>query len=240
MRKFTLLFTVLAISLSSFGQWSVGPKAGIDFHTITGKWSSDDESKYRFVPGPVVGAVGSYSFNEVFALDAEFVYLKMGRKVLNSLDEKAGNQLQGEGDFRTRWNSMQLVIIGKYFFLHNIFAMIGVFNTLKLSGVMIYPDGTKVDLRIGEEPSRGSNTIYYDPKYNRRWDMGMYVGGGYKYPVGPGTITADLRFGYGFLDLNKFEDKDHKKAAKDDGYKGYHSMNISLAVAYMFEFGKNK
>jgi len=241
MRKFTLLFAFLIFAFYCFGQWSVGPKVGINFHTITGKWSSDDESKYRFVTGPVAGAVGSYSFSDAFALNAELVYITMGRKVINSLDEKSSNQLMGEGSFKTRWKSIQMVILGNYNFLNNIILILALYSTFKINGVLIYPDGTRIDTKIGEDPSRDDGgTIYYDPKYNRRWDFGMYVGGGYKHELGPGTIVADLRFGYGFLDLNKFEDKDQKKEAKDNGYKGYHSMNISLAVAYMFQLGKNK
>jgi len=49
----------------------------------------------------------------------------------------------------------------------------------------------------------------------------------------------DLRLGIGLLDHNKFENKDAKQHAKDNGYKAEKTLNILLTVAYMYPFGKD-
>lgn len=241
MKKHLLISLLLLFSFGCFAQWAVGPRVGINFHTVTGKWSSEDDTKNRFIVGPVAGAVGSYTFTELFTLSGELSYETMGQKNIFTLNDIAARQAQQNYDLSERWNCLSIVILVNIFFLANWFANVGIFNRLKLTGVMTDDNGNKTNLRYGEGEQKASRPVQYvDPTYNRRWDFGMYIGGGYQRGLGPGNIRADLRFGYGFLDLNKFENKDQKKTAKDNGYKGYHSMNISLAVAYMIQLGKNK
>lgn len=239
MRKIILLSTVLVFTLSSFGQWSVGPKVGVNFHTVTGKWSNNDETQNQWIVGPVAGAVGSYTLSDMFALNAELVYITMGNKTVTPIDIKNGNLLQEDIELKEKWHSMQMVIMLHILVSRGFFGLIGLPITFKMFGTGEYGDGQSVNFRFGDDQSKGSNpVIYVDPTYNRRWDFGIYIGGGYGHDLGAGKIVADIRFGYGLLDLNKFDDKDQKKMAKDNGYKGYHSMNVSIAVAYMFQLGK--
>lgn len=241
MLKHVFLCIILCAGLSCFAQWAVGPRVGVNFHTVTGKWSSDDDTKNRFIVGPVAGAVGSYTFNELLMLSGELSYETMGQKNIFTLNEIASRQAQNTYILSEKWHCLSLAILLNVFFLANWFTQAGLNSRFKLTGIQTDGDGNKTPLRFGEGDQKASNPVQYvDPEYNRRWDFGMYIGGGYQRALGPGNIRADLRFGYGFLDLNKFENKDQKKAAKDNGYKGYHSMNISLGVAYLFELGKNK
>ena len=66
----------------------------------------------------------------------------------------------------------------------------------------------------------------------------MYIGGGVGKELGSGILELDLRFGFGLVDLNKFENSDEKQQAKDKGYKPYRSMNFTVSLAYMYLFSK--
>jgi hypothetical protein len=241
MKKQAFFIIILFTSLGCFAQWAVGPRVGINFHTVTGKWSSEDDTKNRFIVGPVAGAVGSYTFSELLMLSGELSYETMGQKNIFTLNDIASRQAQETYFLYEKWHALSFVVLLNLFFTVRWFAHVGFANRLKIVGFLKDENGNKIILKMGEGSQKASNPVQYvDPTYNRRWDLGMYVGGGYQRAIGPGNIRADLRFGYGLLDLNKFEDKDQKKTAKDNGYKGYHSMNIMLSVAYMFELGNNK
>ncbi len=242
MRKFTLLFVTLVFTFSSFGQWSVGPRLGVNFSTLTGKWNSNDDSKSRWITGPVVGAVGNYSFTDMFSLNAELLYITMGEKTIYTYSEESralNSQTYWE---KEKYHCFQLPILFRADFLTNslFFAFFGPYFTYKLGGKWKDSDGNSGKIKIQEHESRDDgNTWYLDPDYNRRFDFGIYLGAGAGKKLGPGRLEVDLRYGIGLLDLNKFDDKDDKQNAKDNGYKAYRSMNISLSVAYMFPLGKD-
>jgi len=67
-------------------------------------------------------------------------------------------------------------------------------------------------------------------------DVGANLGGDVQKKIGPGMMALDLRFGLGFLDRNKWDDRDFSKS---DTYKPCANRTISLNLAYTFAIGKN-
>lgn len=221
-------------------QWSAGLRAGANFSSITGQWSSDDDSKHKWIGGPVIGGVGGYNFTETWALRGELLYITMGEKYI--YDESGSKSTNEENAwFRERYNCMQLVIVGQGMWSFSqllLFANIGTFMTMKHGGVWSDPYGSgRIVWQRGTYKSADGD-YYVDPEYNRRIDFGMYLGGGIGKNLGPGRLELDLRFGFGLIDLNKFESKDEKKQAKDNGYRPYRSMNFSVSLAYLYLFNK--
>ena len=242
MKKLSILLITLFMCSMSFGQWSVGPRLGANFSTLTGKWNSDDDSKSRWIAGPVVGAVGNYSLNEKYGLSSELLYITMGEKTIyTDIGSRGVNETSYS--IRERYNCLQFAILAQALFGSQLmfYANLGPYFTYKFGGKWKDGDGNNGKIKWGTEPGRGQSgdTWYIDPDYNRRFDLGLYLGGGVGKELGPGKLNLDLRFGFGLLDLNKFDSKDDKQNAKDNGYKAYRNLNISLSLAYMFSLDKN-
>jgi hypothetical protein len=236
-----LICTFFVIQLSA--QWHVGPRAGVNFCSITGKWSDDDETKYKWIGGPVGGATGGYSFNQLFSLNADLMYINMGEKSVNTYEDKARQSGATTYTFKEYFNCMQLAILAQFLFGTNLqfICFVGPFMVMKYGGFAIISDGTttqRLNLLWDTPPVRGSGDDYYiDPEYNRRWSHGIYFGGGVGKDVGPGKIVLDARFGVGLNDLNKFESKEDRQDARDNGYRPYRSLNAAITVAYLFKLG---
>ncbi len=242
MKKFTILFVTLLFAMSSFGQWSTGARLGANFSTLTGGWCDSDEAKSGWITAMAFGAVSNYEFTEMISLNAELLYITIGDKTKytetgekNSLDEYVSTTTE-------RYNYLQLPILARFTFGSNIifFGVIGPYMGYKIGGKYKTESNghvTKGRFRF-KEKNLEENDWLYNSDLERRFDFGLYIGGGAGKKVGPGILEVDLRLGIGLLDHNKFDSKDAKKTAKDNGYKSVRTMNICLTVAYMYPFGK--
>jgi len=244
MKKFLILFTILLFALSGIGQYSVGARLGANFATITGKYSEHDDSNSGWITGLTFGAVGNYEFTDVISLNPELLFVTMGSKTKYSETGEKSSQSEYDVTITERCHFLMLPVLVRYSFGTNypFFGYIGPYFGYDLGGH--YKDEcdgyvTEGRLRWNEDKCT-DNDWYMDPEDYRRFDMGLYVGGGAGKEIGPGRLEADLRFGIGFLDRNKFESKEYKQDAKDNGYKSFRNMNISLTFAYMYEFSKKK
>lgn len=241
MKKYLIFLISILFSSTCFSQWIVGPRIGANLYMLSGKWSENDDSKNKFVLGPVVGAVGGYEISETFSVNAELLLIKMGGKTKYTYSEEEESRSQNEQEYwiRERFNCIQLAVpiranFGDNF---NFFANVGPYCTYKFGGKWKDSDGNDGKIKWGTNNTTGDDTWYLDPKYNGRFDFGFYFGGGAGKKIGPGRLEVDVRFGLGLIDLNKFENKDQKQAAKDNGYKAYNSRNISISFAYLFGLG---
>jgi len=240
---FVFLISVFIVCQVS-GQWRVGPRLGVNFTTLSGKWNDDDDTKNKWVVGPTAGATAGYSFNELFSLNADLLYIHMGNKTVNTYEDIARQAGATTYTFKEYFNCIQLAFLAQIMFGTNIsyFFFAGPFITYKFGGCGVADDGTtlqKYKLVWGIPPARSSNPDYYiDPEYNRRFTPGIYLGGGVGKDLGRGKLTVDARFGIGLIDLNKFESKEERKDARENGYKAYRGLNIAIMVAYLIPFGE--
>ncbi len=244
MKKFLFVITFLFFASTSFGQWSVGPRLGVNFATLTGTWSEHDDSKGGWVVGPVAGAVGSYGFSDMLSLNAELLYVVTGTKTkYTEIGERSTNE-DYTVTFNEHYNYLQMPILVRATFGSNFafYANAGPYFAYKIGGKYKAESNgnvTKGKIRFKEDKVEG-NDWYFDPEYSRRFDFGIYIGGGAGKKVGPGVLEVDLRLGIGLLDHNKFSSKEAKTEAKNNGYKAYKTMMIGLTVAYIYPFGTDQ
>jgi hypothetical protein len=239
-RIFTLLICVFIVS-QVLGQWSAGGLAGVNTTKQTGRWYEDSQSEHQCICGPILGAWAAYQFCDRFSLAANLMYLKLGMKYVETYE--------GEGSYtfseKERLNSMQLnilatVLVATWFL--NYYAIVGPYFTQKFGGRIIIEDSystTKYKAVWGEEPSRGDDLdkIYIDPDRYRRIDMGVYLGAALGKDLGPGELRFVFMGGIGLLDHNKFESKDAKQNAKDNGYKPFRTLNAAFMLSYVVPIG---
>lgn len=240
MKNITMILIAIVMSCTLNAQWSLGPRFGANFSGLTGQWSDNDDTETKWIGGLTGGAVAGYNFTDIWAMRGEFLYIPMGEKTVWADD--GGRSINEQGYYlRERYNCLQMILVAQVLFNLNfmlIYANLGPFWTYKMGGVWSTAQANG-DIDWGTNNSRSINETYYvDPEYNRRWDYGMYIGGGVGKELGPGILELDLRFGFGLVDLNKFENSDEKQQAKDNGYKPYRSMNFTVSLAYLYLFSK--
>lgn len=244
MKKLVLFFLALFLASSGFGQWAVGPRLGVNFSTVSGKWSKDDDSKNGWIAGLTFGAIGQYEYTDMISFSGELIFITMGEKTTYDYSEDGKRSTQSEYNFSVsdRCHYILLPLLVRFSFGSNFrfFGFIGPTFSYHIGGHYKFKNGddvTKGRYRYNEDKVKDDD-IYLDPEQNRRFDLGMNIGGGVGKKIGPGTLEADLRFGMGFLDRNKFDSKEDKQDAKDNGYKGYKNIGICLNFSYMYPLGK--
>ena len=239
MKKFLILFTILLFAFSSIGQFSVGARAGLNLATLTGKYY-DDDSKSGWIATPVFGAVGSYEYTDMISFNAELLFITIGDKTKYLYEGEKSSLSEYDYTLTERYHYIQFPILAKFSFGSDIsfYGNVGPYCGYKMGGHYKSDENghiTEGRVRFKEDKLE-ENDWLFDPDYERRFDFGMYIGGGAGRELGPGRIEADLRLGIGFLDHNKFDSKEDKP----DGYKSFRTMNICLTIAYLYPFGKEQ
>jgi len=173
-----------ALSDSPF---SLGPKVGLNYSNLTGDVS--DEAGYKL--GFAGGAFFAYTFSDWFTLQPEVLYSQKGAK---ATEERLGEE-------RTETISLDYVEIP-------VLAVLTIPTQSRLTPkVFVGPafgfllsaeDKREVD---GEE--RGSEDIKDALK---DYDIGVVLGAGLDVKVGPGAITADVRYNFGVTNIVDDED----------------------------------
>ena len=242
MKKFFTLSVFLLLALFSFGQYSAGVRLGMNLSTITGKYSQDDDSKRGWVGGLVFGVVDNYEFTDMISLDAELLFSTMGGTFKYTYDEGDGERVQladeMEDKSTERFHYLQMPVMAKFTFgtEFKFYGIVGPYFGYALGGH--YKDDQWGNESKGKiKFKKGTNTSdvhYLDPDYNRRFDLGLNLGGGVSKEIGPGNLEAELRFGMGFLDHYKYDNKDDKP----EGYKAFKNICIGITVAYLYDFSK--
>lgn len=239
MKKLIIFLITLFIMSSAFAQFSVGPRIGVNFSTVSGKDFWNGDYKHKWITGVVAGVVGEYAFTDMISLDAEILYITSGAKYIYKIgDARAVGE--DEGYWKETYGNLQIPILARFNFGNDIqfYGNLGPYFSLILCGkykdvVEAYSYEQKGKIKFKKEPDNYNGDDWYlDPKEYNKYDIGLYFGAGAKKQVGPGVLSFDARFGLGFIDYNKFENKDDKP----DGYKGYKNRNISLSFAYTIDF----
>jgi len=242
MKKFLLILMMTLFFVPVFAQWSVGPRIGLNFATLTGDTGYSDDEKSGWITSLNIGAVGNYEFSDMISLNAELLLVTVGDKTKYSETGEKSSLAEYNTTITERYHYLQVPVLIRLIFGSNLiyFANIGPYYGHKIGGhhkADVNGHVTEGRIRFNED-KLNENDWLFDSDYERRSDIGMYIGGGAGKKIGPGVLEADLRFGFGLIDHNKFESREQKQNAKDNGYKAVRTMNVSLTFAYMIEFQK--
>ena len=214
MKKLLIFLFIVLATFSGFGQFNVSPILGINFATKTGRYSENDDTKSKWITGAAFGVNGEYGFTDMICLDMELLFITMGEKTIYTGEGEKSTLSEYEYKETERYHYLQLPILVKFLFGTDFqyYGDIGPYFGYKIAGhyKAVTEDHTsKGRIRFNEDKVKDDDW-YENPDYWRRFDMGMYIGGGVQKQVGPGKLGADLRFGMGFIDQHKFDSKEKK------------------------------
>lgn len=242
--KKILLISILTFSIiTGFAQspWWVGGHLGVNFSTITGQYDDNQNVKHTFIATPLFGAVGMYSVNDMISVVAEINVAGSGALYKIDVDNLIKSSVSSSSELKYKfcYTNLQIPILVKFTFGNDwqYFGYGGFYWSYKLGGKYKIKSDNFDDedgkIKFGDAPDGYDGDDWYmDTDHNRRTDFGLNIGGGVQKELGPGVIAADLRFGFGFLDSNKWPDDN-----QPDTYKAYRSVVIGLYISYLINLG---
>ena len=233
------MFSIITVFAQS--PWWFGGHLGVNFTTISGQYSNDEDIKHSFITTPLFGAIGMYTVNDMISVVAEINIAGSGALYkINADFESRSAASSYNANYKIRYTNFQIPILVKFTFGEEwqYFGYGGFYWNYMLGGkykvTSDYFDDYDGKIKFGDYPEGYEGDDWYlDKDHNRRADFGLNIGGGVQKELGPGVIAADLRFGFGFLDSNKWPDDD-----KPDDYKAYRNFAIGLNVSYLINLGK--
>lgn len=212
-KSFLTLFGLVAFSTSAVAQQEVkfGPKAGVNFSSINGKFFDAEypADKLQFDKGVTafhIGAFAEIKFNDKFAIQPEFLYSVQGGKYEISesgTDIIMGAPLNYTIDGEIQWNLhyINVPIMAKYYVIPSLAFEAGPYvgfnvksewkseyqSTLTFAGETQSNSGKDT-----EDVKRGTNSIDFGLGIGASYNMdnGFFVGA--RYNVGLSKVGKDF------------------------------------------------
>jgi hypothetical protein len=228
-----LVGTVLAFSQ----KFSAGARLGVDFGYLSNfsklksnAEESDGTVKRNMHAGFQGGFVAAYSFNKILGLQGELIVDRKGEKLTYTFKDAHGDYDVKE-NFSVTYLTIPILFkagaeIGK-FKIHGIlgpYVGIGVAGKAEMSGEGRTESFT---IKFNQQPEDGDD--YFHAK---RLDVGLTIGVEPAFKVGPGDIFLDLRYNYGFLDIQ------NPPSTKPEGYYARNNHSFGISAGYLITFGK--
>ena len=207
-----ILVAVLAVSLFVLpstvlaGGLSVGPKVGVNFANFTGNDVEGEEMKI----GAAIGGVLVYSFSDLISVQPELLYTMKG-----TLDED---------DKAINLNYLEIPILAKFSFLTGDVRPIAFIGPAL--GILLSADWDGKS----EAPAGPGGALIKVSDLVNSTDIGAVIGAGVEIgKLGPGTLTADLRYEMGLTTIASDKMKNDEGETAD-----VKNSVISLMVGYLF------
>ena len=224
MKKLLLLITVSAISFGSFAQTQLGIKVGYNSSKITSSFITDKNleeainktyNDFRSLGGLYVGLVYTKNKDGFFSFQQEIAFSQKGVKSrttdayyrYNYIDVKPLFNIGGGGE---KWK---------------IYMQLGPSINVWLSKALYNKDGKFIDKSDEWAEENDDNGVGV---FDVRAELGLVLGGGFKYKLGPGWILFNPRYEWGVS----------PKTIVDLGSEGYMEVNrtFSLNTGYLYQF----
>lgn len=234
MKKSIFLFFVCSFFSFSciFAQFSVMPKAGINFSNVA--FSNELEQSFidgfNFEKKSVTGFIGGAAFQvgllEGLSVQPELLFIQKGFLL----------DLGPFGESKFTINYLEVPLLFKYTHdleLLKIFVNLGPSFSLGLGGKVktTTPFGDdEASVKFGEAPANTTD-VYFD----NRLDLGLQGGLGVAVTLGPGDVVLEGRYGYGFSNLF---DKDEALNLTREDVKTQHRV-ISIQLGYSIPLGND-
>lgn len=176
MKRFFTIAALIAISISANAQQEVkfGPKAGVNFATMSGVEHS------KMLTGFYVGAVAEIKFNDKFSVQPELMYSAQGVKQDFS-ETYMGMTISAKNT--AKFDYINIPILAKYYIVDGFSVEAG-----PQFGFLVK----------AEDKSEGEKTDI--KKYSKSFDFG--IGAGVAYDLSNGFF-ANARYNFGLTDVVK-------------------------------------
>ncbi len=222
-----ILFLVMAFEPSVYSQsFTVGGKIGMGFSTYS-NWDErnggDDNFKRSPLTGLQISLIGKYKFNDLLGLQAELQFITKGERYT---DEQNLNNVSTTYKRKRYVNYLTLPVLVNVTHSFNAILVYGNFGPyfgLGLTGKSI----------VTEPVKGGGKEVVFKQGESRRFDMGLCLGAGVGYRLGPGNLMLDFRYDLGFVDIYSTADED-----KGTNYKATCNRTFGIAIGYLIPLGK--
>lgn len=225
----------LFIIFNTNAQVGIGVKGGlnlsrlanvVDLTKSVGGEDSDAGSvptiENNFLLGGNFGAIISVKANDIFAVQAEFLYSSQGTKLSTGI-----GGLKFEAKLLA--NYFQLPVLAKVSFGSD--KVKGFINAGPYLGYLL---SSSVTGPFGEDGAEKTEKVDLSEPSNKealnRMDVGVAAGVGVAIAAGPGDFIIEARYNYGFMDPIKTE-------PKPANYKAIHNSVVNFSAGYILYFG---
>jgi hypothetical protein len=228
MKKQFLSIMLIAVLLLTFLSTAnsqglfVGGKIGMGLSTLS-NWdnrsSGSDTKKRSPLTGLLATITGKYMFNDLLGLQAELQYVQKGET------EKSVSKDGTTFKDKKKTNYLVLpVLLNVSHSFENIlvYGNIGPYFGLGLNAQSIMV-----------EPDKGGGNLKFKKGGLQRFDMGLCIGAGAGYRLGPGDIILDIRYDLGFMDTYSTPDE-----IKGNNYKATKNRTLGISVGYVIPLGQ--
>lgn len=212
MKKTFFIVASLFVFGAAYAQISIGPKAGVNLSTITGKNSLNDK---KLLPGFNVGAVANIGINGIFSIQPELSFSQQGYRF-------GGTILDAPATVTQTFNYINLPVLAKATFGEG--NVRGYVNAGPYLGYMTGGKNT-----VAFEDSKSSEKIdFANQSELNRLDFGIAAGGGALFKAGRGDLMLDVRYQVG---LTTVSDDVIFEAGRDT------NSVLGVSVGYLFPLG---
>jgi len=236
-----LTSALLMSSLSSFCQYfSAGARVGMDFGSLSNfsKVKSDAEDVGEKVArnahvGFQGGFFGCYNFNKILGVQAEFIFDRKGEK-LTYTGTDHGDIITGTMNTSVTYMTIPILFKGGYDFgRFQVYGIFGPYIGIGLAGKLKYTEnGTSVERSMKFTKYDATSSVDDGPyEHANRFDAGLTIGVQPGFKLGPGIIIMDLRYNFGFIDVQNY-------SPKPDNYYVRCTRSFGLSFGYVIPFGK--
>lgn len=201
------LLLITSLATHSYAQTS---RFSIALNSLTtnfnyGSSNADLKSYKKNYQGFQAGFSYQAGITPVFSIVPE-IYFAMKGGILNK-----NNPLTG-GKSTLRINSLELPVLARLHY-KKFYLNVGPYAGYHVGGRL------KVEESTGTVKSSTKLSFGKDATDLKRWDLGFQAGAGYHFPLKQSTLTLDLRYGYGLVNISQEVDRYNRM------------LNISLQVS---------
>lgn len=193
--------------------FSLGVKAGAGFSYYSNFDKMEGLLKRSPNIGIDAGLIGNVRLSNLISLQFETLFEQKGEKYKMTL----GNSSETAKIYMNYITLPVLLEFSHSFGNFSLFGGVGPYVGYALGGKTVTPD-TTVKMEYGKDKFR-------------RFDAGASAGLGAGLKAGKGKIFLDLRYNYGFMDIEQL-------SKKPEGYKAHNNRNFVLSFGYIIPLGK--
>lgn len=201
--KQLFLFCVVTLLASTvtFGQWSLGPKAGVNFsHAQVVGLNNSIRPDVKWLAGGQGGIMAEYSFNEAFSLVSEVNYTEKGFETAASYDlnfQEIEIPIGLAAEMRLRYIDVPLIAKYTFYCSPRLKAYVtgGGYFGYGINGRLRTKARVILDLNLSNTTLNLANENF------DRTEFGGLIGGGIELPVSNGKFIIDARYSHAYNPL---------------------------------------